>query len=333
MNVALNASEPKIAHLFRFPAGGKHLCVPQKNGNRNFGALLHAAWVGSPPADEKDLLEHMHRYDLPAGKLRNGHIYFVARNPYARLLSEFLNHQVGQCVRGSLGCAATTNLPANRTGFETWVSTLYQRWLNSGRDTCKLGNKHLVLATEWLRLPTTGLRSRAAPREAARLVWVPPAPDHSQQRPACGRGLEARLRARPATYPTPRAHASTGLTPPHQRRRRACLWVQYMARQPRISWTCTTRLSLCTTCPSCTPGTLPFSATSTRLHCNTEARPAGGSIEVPQVRVCMWAPLPGQARFRRPWPPWRRNSRSSNDREAQPSVLSLCVWENLAREV
>ena len=137
------ASEPKIAHLFRFPAGGKHLCVPQKNGNRNFGALLHAAWVGSPPADEKDLLEHMHRYDLPAGKLRNGHIYFVARNPYARLLSEFLNHQVGQCVRGSLGCAATTNLPANRTGFETWVSTLYQRWLNSGRDTCKLGNKHL----------------------------------------------------------------------------------------------------------------------------------------------------------------------------------------------
>ena len=194
LNVALNASEPKIAHLFRFPAGGKHLCVPQKNGNRNFGALLHAAWVGSPPADEKDLLEHMHRYDLPAGKLRNGHIYFVARNPYARLLSEFLNHQVGQCVRGSLGCAATTNLPANRTGFETWVSTLYQRWLNSGRDTCKLGNKHLCSQLSGCAYPPPAcvrVQTCCTSRTAARLFWVPPAPDRSQQRPACGRGLEA----------------------------------------------------------------------------------------------------------------------------------------------
>ena len=151
----MSVPHPEIAHLFEFPRDGSQpgvksrhdLCVPQKNGNRNFGALLHAAWMGSPPQNETELLDHMHLYSRGMRDIREStstsQVYFVARNPYARLLSEFLNHQVGQCVRGSLGCHVENPLPNNSTGFDQWVDSQYQQWLERGSKVSNLDNHHL----------------------------------------------------------------------------------------------------------------------------------------------------------------------------------------------
>ena len=51
-------------HDFVFPPpSGVRLCVPQKNGNRNWGTLLHRLWFGTVPETIDQLLTRMSKFD------------------------------------------------------------------------------------------------------------------------------------------------------------------------------------------------------------------------------------------------------------------------------
>ena len=92
------------AHLFHFPTKvynhqGQRpiLCVPQKNGNKQFGGLvsMHAAWNNKKPpvsgeqvdGDMSRFERHGHVLQKQTGNHHQEHVYFVARNPYTRILS------------------------------------------------------------------------------------------------------------------------------------------------------------------------------------------------------------------------------------------------------
>ena len=79
-----------------FPLNDHTLCVPQKNGNRNWGALVYYNKHGKPPESADALLaamEHPHfdnTHSYPSETTTRRDKYVIARNPYARFLSEYL---------------------------------------------------------------------------------------------------------------------------------------------------------------------------------------------------------------------------------------------------
>ncbi len=65
------------------------MCVPQKNGNRNFGALFHYLNYHRPPRSSMEVDTKMKAYDrTPVSPCDE--VWIVARNPYTRLLSLYL---------------------------------------------------------------------------------------------------------------------------------------------------------------------------------------------------------------------------------------------------
>jgi len=84
-NCSLPGVEP---HLYALPANGT-LCVPQKNGNRNWAAFTFYASKGRPPASEKEARGHLGERSRE-NYADNGEVFIVARNPFARALSFYL---------------------------------------------------------------------------------------------------------------------------------------------------------------------------------------------------------------------------------------------------
>ena len=90
------------AHRLRLPAkhGRSVLCVPQKNGNRDFMLLLYALYYGAPPESSAAMDYALGVTATSASGKRplsfstvdaGDDVYFVSRNPFARLLSLYLD--------------------------------------------------------------------------------------------------------------------------------------------------------------------------------------------------------------------------------------------------
>lgn len=111
------------AHLFRPPAAGSdpgaHFCVPQKNGNRNWGALFLFLHEGSPPTTVTQVVHSLSTFSVKFDRTEPIQRFLFARNPYTRILSQYLNHIAGDCVRGSLGC--NQNKGSRGLTFEDYV--------------------------------------------------------------------------------------------------------------------------------------------------------------------------------------------------------------------
>ena len=102
------------AHRLRFPTrcGRSVLCVPQKNGNRDFGLLIYAMTYGKIPQREISKGEKGKHPDLWMTTVTaTDTVYVVSRNPYTRLLSLYLD-KVLRCFgegektgkKGSVNC-------------------------------------------------------------------------------------------------------------------------------------------------------------------------------------------------------------------------------------
>lgn len=90
-------------HTFVFPPplDNTFLCVPSKNGNKNWGGLFYKLWYGkvlqSDAIDDDDLrgITKKQGYDP-----YNDHMWMVTRSPYVRLLSTYLE----KVLCGPEGC-------------------------------------------------------------------------------------------------------------------------------------------------------------------------------------------------------------------------------------
>ena len=74
------------------------ICVPQKNGNRNFGGLVYAAYHQLAPFDYDDMKVSLSCFDHRMPMANCSRVYIIARNPFTRLLSYYRDIQVsGRC--------------------------------------------------------------------------------------------------------------------------------------------------------------------------------------------------------------------------------------------
>ena len=163
----------------RTPTKAIELCVPQKNGNRNWAGFAYYARHHAPPKNAEQVLHAMQKEPLfdvgenPHGKFRGlvrgrrgrrarrrggvkkyppnekhgyADVYILARNPYARVLSQFLNHKADGCVDSSRklskgeqpehlkGCDGTRPEPTPQY-FERYVSDSMKE--RDATTTCK----------------------------------------------------------------------------------------------------------------------------------------------------------------------------------------------------
>lgn len=89
------------AHRLRFPRkhGNTVLCVPQKNGNRDFSLLVYAMTYGQIPEEESRMnfeLKHAGLSPTRGGLsmttvTAKDTVYMISRNPFTRLLSLYLD--------------------------------------------------------------------------------------------------------------------------------------------------------------------------------------------------------------------------------------------------
>ena len=68
------------------------LCVPQKNGNRDFSLLIYAMTYGAIPQQEMAMDTKLKHAGLSMTTVSTRDtVYVVSRNPYTRLLSLYLD--------------------------------------------------------------------------------------------------------------------------------------------------------------------------------------------------------------------------------------------------
>lgn len=145
------------------------LGLPQKNGNRNWGTLLHRLWFGTVPETIDQLLTRMSKFDAslrPESAIRTKNILvlFIARNPYTRILSQYLNHIAGSCVLGKLGCEARSSQT-----FEEYVDEVYHKFRGKYKGNICLIDKHLC----WQHSSCRSLRTGRGPPIILRLENQP----------------------------------------------------------------------------------------------------------------------------------------------------------------
>ena len=133
------------AHRLRLPnSSSVLLCVPQKNGNRNFGALVARLWTGNVPTNPQLAKIEMAPFDNTTVTDTN-EVLLVARDPRSRLLSFYL-HQI---YPGSARASYCRHSPscqdhARKIGFDPnepprfaqFVELVARRAKQRGGDTC-----------------------------------------------------------------------------------------------------------------------------------------------------------------------------------------------------
>ena len=145
-------------HLFSLApnAPAAMLCVPQKNGNRNWAGFIFYLHNRRAPINVDEVLDAMSTFELKKGR-QGDDVYVVARDPYSRALSNYLNHEaIGGCVGssaangGQLGCktadAADTHAQkraASPQRFEAWLEAA----LAGGADAACQRDRHMCAQT------------------------------------------------------------------------------------------------------------------------------------------------------------------------------------------
>lgn len=174
------------AHLFHFPPKvynhqGQRpiLCVPQKNGNKQFGGLVYATWNKKPPSSGEQVDSDMHRFEhghvltKQTGKHKE-HVYFIARNPYTRILSLYLQKVVNACIStGQKGCTTGgwKGMHANKTSFPYFVRHVAKKVQEKG-SVC-LYNVHLCQQVSACLAPTLEAKEVTILRLEEQSCWFP----------------------------------------------------------------------------------------------------------------------------------------------------------------
>ncbi|CAJ1372347.1 unnamed protein product [Effrenium voratum] len=148
------------AHRFRLPSPVENivLCIPQKNGNRYFGALMHLLHFGGAPGSVDEMLQGMSRYDHTLVQ-ETDRVWILARNPYSRILSLYLQKVANACKFGSLGCndweeqmklasimGYDASKPPSFPAFVELMAEMILRLQANGITACLL-NKHFCSQT------------------------------------------------------------------------------------------------------------------------------------------------------------------------------------------
>ena len=134
------------AHFFQLPSPansqGKNstICIPQKNGNRNWGGFAFAAWRRRAPASIDAMLKdmrHWERHSLTVDDTIQEYIF--ARDPYTRLLSLYLQKVVSECTSdGQLGCSQGLRYLglSKNTSFAYFVQHVWRLTEGNPRRLC-----------------------------------------------------------------------------------------------------------------------------------------------------------------------------------------------------
>lgn len=176
----------KSAHVFSFPNKVKnskgqrpYLCVPQKNGNKQFGGLVFGAWNMKAATSGEGVDEdmgHWQYHSIPGKRKfeKKSHVYFVARNPYSRILSLFLQKVKEECIsEGQKGC----NRAHAWRGFKP--DTLFKDFVKSiGQSVEKHGspcavNHHLCKQVESCLTNTLSAEEVTVIRLEEQSCWFP----------------------------------------------------------------------------------------------------------------------------------------------------------------
>ena len=106
---------------------GAYICVPQKNGNRNWAGLVHSVTYGHPPGSVEEFYRTMAEFSkkhiadalakahvaLPGSPADLHTIFLISRNPYTRVASYFLDK------RPDLSSKYRSSSKARRHGFQS----------------------------------------------------------------------------------------------------------------------------------------------------------------------------------------------------------------------
>jgi len=175
------------AHIFSFPTNVRNekgqrplLCVPQKNGNKQFGGFVYAAWNKKPAISGEGVdrdMGHWEHHKLSNGKKsKESHVYFVARNPYSRVLSLYLQKVVSACISddptGSYRCARNgwRGIRAD-TSFKDFVTIIDER-LTRKKSLCEM-NAHLCQQVESCLTTTLSAKEVTIIRLEEQSCWFP----------------------------------------------------------------------------------------------------------------------------------------------------------------
>jgi hypothetical protein len=147
------------------------LCVPQKNGNRQFMALQHASIYGVPPTRNIQAMIHSST-DLSAKDIDRQHdIYFITRNPYTRILSLYLQKIAGACLgNATYGCMSKFIGISSETNFTEFVKKISSHEKTGG--LCAIDH-HLCRQTENCMTTTTAASRVFVLKLEDEGIWFP----------------------------------------------------------------------------------------------------------------------------------------------------------------
>ena len=80
------------SHTFQFPPprDNSFLCVPSKNGNKNWGGLFFRLWYGETPESGRQVTDIMGKFSVYEYDQNLDRMWMVTRSPYVRLLSIYI---------------------------------------------------------------------------------------------------------------------------------------------------------------------------------------------------------------------------------------------------
>lgn len=182
---ALVAQLPKNprAHVFSFPSKNKtpegqrpFLCVPQKNGNKQFGGFVYSSWHKKPPNSgttvDHDMRHRWEQREITSSDNKS-HVYFIARDPYSRILSMYLQKVVNACTSdGQVGCdtGGWHGIHAD-TSFKDYVRKIEERVKKRG-SLCNISH-HLCQQVETCLTTTLPAQNVTILRVEEQSCWFP----------------------------------------------------------------------------------------------------------------------------------------------------------------
>jgi len=110
-------------------------CVPQKCGSRNWAGLVFFLQNGRPPISPEESIRSQNSFGHT--EVTNQHtVFFIARNPYIRLLSLYLQKVQPQCITGGVGCDRYPKLYHISATFPEFVEVLANKTGGLASNAC-----------------------------------------------------------------------------------------------------------------------------------------------------------------------------------------------------